>query len=1072
MTKLHFPNHIRYVRVKSRIAAAKGDPFALAESQVSWAINRGMWVFLGLLGFVVLFLTAVFGFEVATGRISAAFFTPWARDMQFRLGPGPSPHIHFPDHGPQDQRRGYTQLPEMGRKLEGKGFSLLDQARFSPAMLSAVRKGLYPTYPEKTQAGIRLLDREGHSIYEVKYPQRSYIDFDSIPPTTVRSLLFIENRRLLDSNHLSLNPAIDWARFGRAVLDYGRKKLGQNVDVSGGSTLATQMEKYRHSDEGITSKPQEKLLQMVSASLRAYQDGSNTLAARRKILLDYVNTVPLAALPGYGEVNGLGDGLLAWYGEPVDTVDKQLLRGAQVLARFQDSTFVPAPEDSAALARMGLDFRKVLHLFIAHRRPSDYLLQRRDALQKIGDSHLRLMAKERWIPQPLRDAALTAAPVLLRRAAPFQPVDFAARKAINGVRARLLDVLHLPRLYDLDRLDLTVTTTLDHSTQNEVSRVLRNLADTQFVRESGLTGFRLLEKGDPKDVIYSFTLYERVGQFNLLRIQADNWDQPLSINEGVKLDLGSTAKLRTLVHYLEIMCQTHDKFAGMSVDSLKWHAAHAHDALTRWSAEWRLTAEDTSLTAQLNESLDRMYSASPKERFYTGGGLHTFSNFDAKDDRSVLTVREGLRNSVNLVFIRMMRDQIQYHLGQNLGARAVFNDSDDAPDRMRYLAQFAEKEGLEFLGGFYRRFRDRDSVPPLDLLFHSMRQSPKRMAAAWKYLYPKASPDSFVKFSRRSLEDSAYPRKTLESALQRVGDASRYSLADWGYLAGVHPLELWLAGYLSAHPKADWAEVREKSREQIQVTYQWLFRTRYRSAQDIRIRTVMENEAFLKIHEAWKRVGYPFPSLVPSLATSIGSSADRPAALAELLGLLQNDGVRRPSIAIKRLHFAEGTPYETVFSRSDSTGEQVLRPELCQVLKPALLDVVEKGTAVRGKGAFALPDGTWIPLGGKTGTGDQRFETFDKRGNALESRVVNRTATFAFFLGDRFFGVLTAHVAGEKAARYGFTSSLPVAILKVLTPALMPLVNAPAAEAGASIYEVSQPATGMADTSLAMGWRP
>ena len=52
----------------------------------------------------------------------------------------------------------------------------------------------------------------------------------------------------------------------------------------------------------------------------------------------------------------------------------------------------------------------------------------------------------------------------------------------------------------------------------------------------------------------------------------------------------------------------------------------------------------------------------------------------------------------------------------------------------------------------------------------------------------------------------------------------------------------------------------------------------------------------------------------------------------------------------------------------------------------------------------------------------------------------NRTATFAFFLGDRFFGTLTAHVHGEEADKYGFTSSLPVAILKVMAPDLMPLL--------------------------------
>jgi hypothetical protein len=104
------------------------------------------------------------------------------------------------------------------------------------------------------------------------------------------------------------------------------------------------------------------------------------------------------------------------------------------------------------------------------------------------------------------------------------------------------------------------------------------------------------------------------------------------------------------------------------------------------------------------------------------------------------------------------------------------------------------------------------------------------------------------------------------------------------------------------------------------------------------------------------------------------------------------------------------------------------------------LDIVEHGTAARGYKAFPLPGGGYIPLGGKTGTGDQRFETFGKGGQLLESRAVNRTATFVFFLGDRFFGTLTAHVHGEEADKYGFTSALPVSILKIMAPQLMPLL--------------------------------
>src|SRR6185503_11431726 len=92
----------------------------------------------------------------------------------------------------------------------------------------------------------------------------------------------------------------------------------------GGSTLATQIEKFRHSPEGITSSPREKLRQMLSASVRAYHGSELTLAARRTIVVDYINGVPLTAVPGGGEVIGLGDGLAAWYGASFDDVNRWL----------------------------------------------------------------------------------------------------------------------------------------------------------------------------------------------------------------------------------------------------------------------------------------------------------------------------------------------------------------------------------------------------------------------------------------------------------------------------------------------------------------------------------------------------------------------------------------------------------------------------------------------------------------------------------------------------------------------------------------------------------------------------
>ena len=118
-----------------------------------------------------------------------------------------------------------------------------------------------------------------------------------------------------------------------------------------------------------------------------------------------------------------------------------------------------------------------------------------------------------------------------------------------------------------------------------------------------------------------------------------------------------------------------------------------------------------------------------------------------------------------------------------------------------------------------------------------------------------------------------------------------------------------------------------------------------------------------------------------------------------------------------------------------------MQPEVAAALKRALVDVVENGTARRLRGAFALRDKAPLAIGGKTGTGDNRVDVFGPGGHLIRSRSVSRTATFAFFIGERYFGVITAYVPGESAQNYNFTSALPVQILKNLAPELSPYID-------------------------------
>jgi hypothetical protein len=272
--------------------------------------------------------------------------------------------------------------------------------------------------------------------------------------------------------------------------------------------------------------------------------------------------------------------------------------------------------------------------------------------------------------------------------------------------------------------------------------------------------------------------------------------------------------------------------------------------------------------------------------------------------------------------------------------------------------------------------------------------------------------------------------------LSRAYGNPQLTLADYGYLLDVHPLEIWCAGELLRTPATSFGELNARAADAKRVSSAWLFETRNRRAQDLRLKIQIERDAFDRMTAYWRRLGFPFERLVPSYATAIGSSSDRPAALAELIGIVVNEGRRRPAFLIERLSFAPGTPYHTVFAPAAAVGDPVMQPGVARVLRDVLTEVVEEGTGRRLKGVLHSPDGALVTVGGKTGSGDNRYETFSRRGHLKSSRVVSRTAAFVFYIGDRYYGVITASVDGPAAQDYRFTSSLPLAMLKLLAPQL------------------------------------
>ena len=987
--------------------------------QVLWLVP--VVLILGFGGVLVFFAKE----EMYTSQLQAGYFSNIAREINFQLASGPNPEMQVPTAGPYNQRLGYSYLPFFVKALSNEDYNVATQMRASARYQSLLADGIYPIYRAKTVAGLSLSDRNGEALYNASYPSHVFGDFHNIPPLLVRTLLHIENRELLEPAPVTHNPVIEWNRFFYAAVGQVMQKFVPSFSTGGGSTLATQIEKFRFSPGGQTLGPFDKMRQIASASLRVYLDGSDTRAARESIVLDYLNSTPLSARPGFGEVNSIGDGLWAWFGRDLNEV----------------VTALNLPEtDKDSLRVKASVYREALGLILSQRRPTYYLLTDRDALAELTDATLDRLAEAGVISNQLRTATKNTHLRFVDDPPTLAQTSFIEQKATNAMRLHLLSLLGLRNLYELDRIDVSAKSTLDQIAQQKVTGFLKRMGDPGFVKAISMYGFRLLDPAnDPSKIKWSVVLYERGEDANRLRLQADNIDGPLDMNEGVKLDLGSTAKLRTLITYLEIVGELHRRYAGLAIEDLRDLAMEAPDVLTNWATTWLAINPNASLEQMLSAAMERKYSANPGEVFFTGGGTHTFVNFEKNEDGRSMDLHEALRNSVNLVFVRLMRDIVNYTIAQGQQTKQELLSDPDQPARKAYLERYADREGTTFLSRYINDYTNLSPEEALEKLTARAHRGATARTLLFRTLRPKASYADYTNYMRKYFKDELGDARLRE--LYRDYPAERYNLADRGYITGLNPLELWLVGYKQANPTASRNTVLTVSKPIRIDSYSWLFHPRMKGAQDTRIRILLELDAFARIQQRWARLGYPFERLVPSFATAIGSSADRPGALAELVGILLNDGVKKPTLRFEELHFASNTPYETVMTPGGTQSTQVLHPLIARTVRSAMIEVVEGGTAKRLYGAYLDANGKPMVIGGKTGTGDHRFDEYGPGGRLISSRVVNRTGTIAFFIGDKFFGTVTAHVAGEEAGNYKFTSALSAQMLRAMAPVLQPLIN-------------------------------
>jgi hypothetical protein len=169
-----------------------------------------------------------------------------------------------------------------------------------------------------------------------------------------------------------------------------------------------------------------------------------------------------------------------------------------------------------------------------------------------------------------------------------------------------------------------------------------------------------------------------------------------------------------------------------------------------------------------------------------------------------------------------MRDLVRYYIAQS-GEEKALSAARDDPERDALLRRFINQESTVYLGRFYRTYHGQLPDEALATLAYRARPLPKRLAVVYLSVKPDASREELGAFLHRYLPHEEISDDDLWE-LYREYDVERFSLEEHGYLAGVHPLELWLVSYLQTHSNVSREEVIAASEEVRQEVYGWLYK--------------------------------------------------------------------------------------------------------------------------------------------------------------------------------------------------------------------------------------------------------
>lgn len=142
-------------------------------------------------------------------------------------------------------------------------------------------------------------DADGNVIAELKREEnRVWINYEEIPQKLIDAYIAVEDKRFND------HKGIDFRRIGSAILTYGKKLLGADVDIQGGSTITQQLIKNLTKKDDITI-PRKLQEQWQAMELEK-------VLTKEEILTYYLNNIPMG-----GNFYGIETAAKGYYGKDV-----------------------------------------------------------------------------------------------------------------------------------------------------------------------------------------------------------------------------------------------------------------------------------------------------------------------------------------------------------------------------------------------------------------------------------------------------------------------------------------------------------------------------------------------------------------------------------------------------------------------------------------------------------------------------------------------------------------------------------------------------------------------------------